>query len=404
MIRCFRNLPNTTEFWLASAGIVLGCGILSSIAAWDWLRSGTLGGAGESNSTTIRNVGFLLAGVLALVFAVWRGVLAHRQSETAEQGLVNERYQTGAEMLGSDVLAVRLGGIYALQRLAEDHPEQYHIQIMRLLCSFVRFPTEDQKPESGQATIEPESRLGVRQDVEATMQALCFRSKRQLALELESEFRIDLRGANLHDTQVVDANLSRAMLHHANLSNVNLANTDLTDAYLSYANLSQAEFHNVNCTRTRFRSTDLSWAMLQDANLPRTDFHSANLACANLFRSNLSGASFQHANATNACLERARLSKASFLGTDLSGAYIAGADLSGAHFSDADLNQASLLDADLSGADFSAGGRRTAKGLTQAQLDQARAEADRPPRLDGVFDAETGVPLVWRGQPVDPGP
>ena len=138
-----RNLPNSTAFWLVLVAVVLVCSILLPAAGWDWLRSVESGGGGESNSTTIRNVGFLIAGVLALVFAVWRGVLlqrqaetSKRQSETSEQGLLNERYQKGAEMLGSEVLAVRLGGIYALQRLAEEHPEQYHIQVLRLLCAF----------------------------------------------------------------------------------------------------------------------------------------------------------------------------------------------------------------------------------------------------------------------------
>ena len=56
---------------------------------------------------------------------------ALRQAETAlrqaadgagHRDLRNKRYQESSEMLGSDVLAVRLAGIYALQRLAEDHP------------------------------------------------------------------------------------------------------------------------------------------------------------------------------------------------------------------------------------------------------------------------------------------
>ena len=47
-------------------------------------------------------------------------------------------------MLGSNALAVRLGGIYALERLAEDDPEHYHVQIMQLVCGFVRKPTEDE--------------------------------------------------------------------------------------------------------------------------------------------------------------------------------------------------------------------------------------------------------------------
>ena len=46
-------------------------------------------------------------------------------------------------MLGNDVLSVRLGGIYALLRLAEDNPEQYHVQIMDLLCGSVRHPKVD---------------------------------------------------------------------------------------------------------------------------------------------------------------------------------------------------------------------------------------------------------------------
>ena len=35
-------------------------------------------------------------------------------------------------MLGSEVLSVRLAGVYALQRLAGEYPEQYHIQTVRL--------------------------------------------------------------------------------------------------------------------------------------------------------------------------------------------------------------------------------------------------------------------------------
>ena len=51
-------------------------------------------------------------------------------------------------------LAVRLGGIYALQSLAEEHSEQYHAQIMRLFCAFVRHPTKDKKLESEPKAVE----------------------------------------------------------------------------------------------------------------------------------------------------------------------------------------------------------------------------------------------------------
>ena len=406
-----KSLPNSTAFWLAVVGIVLVCSVVLPAVGWGWLRSGAGESGAESNSTTVRNIGFMIAGVLALVFAVWRGVLAQRQAETAQrqsetsqQGLLNECYQKGAEMLGSSVLSVRLGGIYALQRLAGEHPKQYHIQVMRLLCAFVRLPTKDQSIASGQAAIEPGTLLGIRQDVEAIMQAIGSRSKLRIALEREVEFRLDLRGVDLHGAQLLDADLSHAMFHHAHLSNVNFANTDLTDSFLSYADLSQAEFHDVNFTRTRLWSANLSGAMLQDADLPRIDFHNANLAGTNLLRANLSGANFQDANAANAWFERANLSDAGFLGADLSGARLAGADLSGARFWDADLNRANFADANLSGAEFSVDGRQAAKRLTQVQLDKARADADNPPKLNGVLDVETSEQLVWRGKPIDAGP
>ena len=60
-----------------------------------------------------------------------------------EQSLLNERYQKSADMLGSNVLAVRMGGIYALQQLAHDHAGTYHLQIMNLFCAFVRRPPPD---------------------------------------------------------------------------------------------------------------------------------------------------------------------------------------------------------------------------------------------------------------------
>ncbi len=112
--------------WMTGIAIVLATGIFFSWRYW-----GELHGDQESLSTTVRNVGVVIGGVIAILLAVWRGVLVGRQADTAQQGLLNERYQKGAEMIGSGVLSVRLSGVYALQRLAEEHPKQYHVQIMR---------------------------------------------------------------------------------------------------------------------------------------------------------------------------------------------------------------------------------------------------------------------------------
>ena len=356
--------PNPRQLIVAGGFCVVIATVVLSTVFWEWLS------VGESGSTTIRNIALVAAGVFALLLAIWRGVVANRQANTAQQGLLNERYQRGAEMLGSEVLAVRLGGIYALQRLAEEWPDQYHIQIMHLFCAFVRPPT-----------------LGIRQDVEAVMQMIGSRAKSRITLERIADFKLDLRGADLPKAQFLDADLSNIMFHNSNLSGANFANTDLTDSFLSYSDLSQAEFHDVNFTRARLWSANLAGANLQDADLSRRNLHNVNLSGADLRRANLSEAIFQDAKASNALLEGANLSGAGFLRADLSGARLMMADMSGAHFLDADLTSANIAKANLSGAKFSGGGQQTAKGLTQAQLDDARADPDNPPELTGVLDA-----------------
>ena len=366
---------------------------------WEDLR-----GDQDSLSTTVRNLGLVIGGIIAITLAVWRSKVAERQAATAQQGLLNERYQKGAEMLGSNVLSVRLGGIYALERLAAEHPEQYHIQIMKLFCAFVRLPTKDQSLEPGQVEIKPGTLLRIRQDVEAVMDAIGSRAgSRNLrsSEKLVSGWTCEASTFPGHSswTQICPTPCSM----YSNLSGTNFANTDLSDAFFTSADLSGATLRSMNFTRTRLSFVNLSGAMLEDEDLSGVVFHDANLSCANLHRANLSGAIFQYAIVVNAWLECANLSGARLLTADLSRARFMKADLSGAHFLDANLSKADISGANLSGVEFSSGGPQTAKGLTQAQLDEAQADPNNPPKLTGVLDAGTGKPLVWRGKSLNDG-
>ena len=86
-----------------------------------------------------------------------------------------------------------------------------------------------------------------------------------------------------------------------------------------------------------------------------------------------------------------------FLGTgDLTGASLGISNLTGAVLRGAKLRGTILTRTNLSGADLSA-----VQGLTQNQLDEACADPDNPPKLDGVHDARTGVLLQWRDNPCD---
>ena len=378
----WKKFVRTGSLWFtAFALVLLGAGAWFAIEFWDWLHpstsqheaSGATPGASSenivSNSETLRNVGLLIGGGLAFVFAVWRAWIAEHQSaaaqrqaetaqlqaenvesqiaiaqsqaETAQQSLLNERYQRGAEMLGNKVLPVRLGGIYALKRLAEEYPERYHIQIMQLFCAFARNPPEskEERMVHQYAGNEPTHRL--REDVQAVMTAIGRRSRAGIDLENAAEdFKLDLRDADLHGASLEGANLAGADLIRAKLDQADLRNADLSRSYLGFANL------------------DLSY--LIGTKLPGAD----------LFGTKLSRTVIQHTDFT----------LAKFFGVNLSGAVF----LQNTHmsFSESDIPDSYLT------------------RLTQFQLDQARADPDNPPKLNGVPDPVTGEPLVWGSQPL----
>ena len=242
---------------------------------WDWLRMGT--GGYESGTATVRNLGLLFTAIIALPLGIWRSFVAHRQSQTAQQGLLNERYQKGSDMLGSEFLPVRLGGIYALQRLVGEHPEQYHVQIMRLFCAFIRFPTHE-APRAAEsiegddltgdalfdagfdrASIEmgenPSAR--VREDVQVIMDWMSKRSKKHIALEKENSFVMDLRHANLRGANLTSINLVSASLNGTDLSNTVLCEADLSNARLYETNMSGANLAKTILSSAKlYRSRD----------------------------------------------------------------------------------------------------------------------------------------------------
>src|SRR5215204_7190423 len=56
----------------------------------------------------------------------------------AEQGQITERFTRAIDQLGSEKLEIRLGGIYALERIARDSPEKDYSTVMEVLTAYVR--------------------------------------------------------------------------------------------------------------------------------------------------------------------------------------------------------------------------------------------------------------------------
>ncbi len=142
---------------------------------------------------------------------------AKEEAETSKLGLLYDRYQRGAQMLGDGALAVRMAGIHSLQRLADENPDQYHIQIIQSFCSFVTDPPRNSEPRelpSGQAA---NAEQATRQDVRAAMYALGKRSEVGKSLEKKAEIRLDLRSASLVGCDLSEMDFSNALLGGADL-------------------------------------------------------------------------------------------------------------------------------------------------------------------------------------------
>ncbi|MEU8851955.1 pentapeptide repeat-containing protein [Streptomyces sp. NPDC048564] len=99
----------------------------------------------------------LVGAVLAGLYAYRKQLLAEGDAHRADASQLAERYTTAAEQLGHEQAAVRLAGVYALARLADDWAEQRQVCI-DVLCAYLRMPYEPNHTAQGHKPGEREVR------------------------------------------------------------------------------------------------------------------------------------------------------------------------------------------------------------------------------------------------------
>ena len=80
-----------------------------------------------------------IGAVVALAVAYRRHRIEESQSHRDDQRLFTERFGSAAEQLGHDQPALRLAGVHAMARLADDWDEQRQTCI-DVLCAYLRLP------------------------------------------------------------------------------------------------------------------------------------------------------------------------------------------------------------------------------------------------------------------------
>ena len=293
--------------WLVGgiAAVVLALAIawVLFVPAADWLAHHDVGSAKGALLQTARDAarGRLLtlgAGLFAagaLVFTARNFTLSRRTVEITEQGQVTDRYTKAIGQLGSKKLDVRIGGIYALERVARDSPRD-HPTVMEVLSAFVRDHSHEPwpPPAPGESGAAAPKRV-VRPEVQAAVTVIGRNAR-------HDHQRLSLVGANITGAFLAGQRLSLA---GAFLAGADLAHADLTDADLAGADLTDA---------------DLTGALLTDADLAHADLTHADLTDANL-----AGANLSNVDLTGAWLGRADLTTLTLGAADVAGAYLGGA-------------------------------------------------------------------------------
>jgi hypothetical protein len=82
---------------------------------------------------------------------------AQEELRLTRQGQMTERFTQAIEQLGSDKLEIRLGGIYSLERTAQEE-KNYHWPVMEVLTSYVRrHATREPDKESRETAATPKA-------------------------------------------------------------------------------------------------------------------------------------------------------------------------------------------------------------------------------------------------------
>jgi Pentapeptide repeats (8 copies) len=213
--------------------------------------------------------------------------LNNRIYRLTQQGQITDRYTKAIEQLGQPELAMRLGGIYALERIAKDS-ERDHPTVVEVLSAFVR--EESRKQSAAQArqgmgqeaaqtdTPAPESERVAppATDIQAALTVLGRLPHRP---EIP---RADLSEAHFPGARLDRADLSGAQLFRVNLSGAQLGQAHLSGAQLGQAHLSDAQLGQTHLSRAQLNGADLSKAYLGEADLSGADLGGANLSGASL--------------------------------------------------------------------------------------------------------------------------
>jgi uncharacterized protein YjbI with pentapeptide repeats len=321
-------------------------------------------------------------------------------------------------------LEVRLGAIYALERIARDS-DRDHWPIMEVLCAYLRnsqnsgvastAPVGELDKDARDMKQERPSLIGwkmslpkPRLDIQAAVDVIGRRSKSSILRERALGLQLDFSGANLQLVKFDRGDFSESIFHTSQIGGASFVEADLThvsflDVNASCANFDRArmqyaKFMYAHIEDASFQATHLANSEINHVNAWFTDFERAVLTESYLTDGAFVAASFTHANLANCRIEFSNFESAKFRFSQLDRAWLISVDIPYGEFRKASLVAARFDDVGLSKANFSGANLQglvafeadlsDAEGLTVEQL--ANALGDASTKLpDGITRPET---------------
>jgi uncharacterized protein YjbI with pentapeptide repeats len=264
---------------------------------------------------------------------------AWRRFEAARAARSQERFASAVEQLASERAdgtrrtETRLGGVYALERIAIDSDSDYW-PVMEVLTAYVRENAAWRGMGRAANAAGPLPRPSA--DIQAILSVLGRRRpgpagyERRLLDLRDTDLRganlaggrfegITLQGAHLEGVDATRATLSRSNLRGADLRGATLTGVDLEGAALSRANLEGARLNGASLKATDFSGATMRSADLLEANLKGSNLKDADMRGADLSRSLLEEAILWRANLQDATLTGARMKETHLERSNLAG-------------------------------------------------------------------------------------
>ncbi|MER5280606.1 pentapeptide repeat-containing protein [Streptomyces sp. NPDC002809] len=273
-----------------------------------------VGAVNNVRTTLLQAVGGAV--VLFGVYATWRQLRVNQEGLNAtREGHFTDRFGRAVDQLGNEKLDVRIGGLYALWRIA-DHSPHDREAVVSIMAAFLRthLPWPPQMPDSPAAhtainRVGPlETRTADAQVALTCLGALCKdRGSDWLNVSYTDLRRADCDGLSLHHI-----NFDGACLEAASIYQVDLTGASLIAANMRHVELGSSVLHKTRCIEADLRGarlvrTDLSESDFSDADLREANLRKAQCRCATFAGADLRLADLRGTDLTGADLTRARL-------------------------------------------------------------------------------------------------